>query len=59
MDLIILVLWLSVIGFVVWALTTYVPMPPPMKMIIYVFAAIVMILFLVHQFSGSVPNVLR
>lgn len=28
MDLIILVLMLCIIGFIIWALTTYVPMPP-------------------------------
>jgi len=59
MDLILLVLWLSIIGFVVWALTTYIPMPPIVKTAIYVATAIVIILFVARQFRGSIPNVLN
>ncbi len=59
MDLVLLILGIALIGVLVWAITNYLPMPPVFKNIIYVVAAIVLILFLVRQFSGSVPNVLR
>ena len=58
MDLIILVLVIAVIGVVVWAIATYAPMPPIFKTIIYVVAAIVLILFFVRTFQGQVPNVM-
>ena len=58
MDLVILVLVIAVIGVAVWAITTYLPMPPVFKTIIYVVAAIVLILFLVRTFAGTVPNVM-
>lgn len=59
MDLIILVLGLAILGLLVWAITTYIPMEPIFKTIIYIVVAIALILFLVRQFSGTVPNVLR
>lgn len=58
MDLLYLVLELSAIGFVVWLLTTKIPMPNEFKIAIYVVAVIALILFLLRRFSGSVPNVL-
>lgn len=59
MDLIVLVLVIAVIGAVVWAVTTYVPMPPVFVTIIYIVCAIVLILFVVNQFAGRVPNVIK
>ncbi len=59
MDLILLVLGVALIGFLVWAVTTYIPMAPVFKMVIYVLAGVVLILFLVRQLQGSVPNVLH
>ncbi len=59
MDLVLLILGIALIGALVWAITTYVPMDPIFKMIIYAVVAIVMILFIVRQFGGSVPNVLK
>ena len=59
MDLIILILGIALIGALVWGITTYVPMEPIFKTIIYVVVAVAMVLFLVRQFSGSVPNVLK
>ena len=57
MDLIVLVLLLVVVGFCVWALTTYVPMPPGWARAIQVIALIVCILFLLTRIV-AVPNVL-
>jgi hypothetical protein len=59
MDLIILVLGIALVGFIVWGITTYIPMPPIFKTIIYILCAVVLLLFVIRQFSGSVPNVLR
>ena len=59
MDLIYLILGIALIGLLAWAITTYVPMEPIFQKIIYIVCAIALILFLVRQFSSSVPNVLR
>lgn len=59
MDLVILVLGIALAGLLVWAITEFIPMPPIFKTVIYIVVAIVLILFVVRQFSGSVPNVLR
>jgi hypothetical protein len=59
MDLVLLILGIALIGVLVYAITTYFPMPPIFKNIIYIVAAIVLVLFLVRQFAGSVPNVLK
>lgn len=57
MDLVILVLVLVVIGFLVWLLTTQVPMPPEWARAIQVLALIVIILYLITRFF-NLPNVL-
>ncbi len=59
MDLIWLILGIALIGFLVWAIQTYVPMPDIFKIVIYVVVAIVLILFVLRRFSGTVPNVLQ
>lgn len=59
MDLIILVLVIALIGFAVWLITTYIPMDPIFKTIIYIVCAIVLILFVVNRFTGSLPNVIK
>ncbi len=59
MDLIILVLGIALIGLLVWAITTYIPMEPIFKTIIYIVAAVVLVLWLVRQFAGSIPNVMH
>ena len=58
MDLIMVVLVLALIGCLVWAITTYIPMPPIFKTAITIIAVIVVILYLVRTFAGKVPNVL-
>jgi hypothetical protein len=58
MDLLVLVLIVCVIGFVVWLLTTRVPMPPLWASTIQVVALIVIVLYLISRFV-SLPNVLK
>lgn len=57
MDLILLVLVVVLIGFVVWILTTKVPMPPGWAMAIQIIALIVIILYVLSRFA-NLPNVL-
>lgn len=58
MDLIMLVLVLAVIGFLVWLITTRVPMDPIFRTIIYVVVAIVLVLWVLRKFGGGIPNVM-
>ena len=51
MGLIGLIVVLAVLGFVVYLVTTYIPMPQPFKMVIYVIVAIVLIFFLMRVFG--------
>jgi predicted membrane channel-forming protein YqfA (hemolysin III family) len=51
-----LILTLAVLGFVVWLIQTYVPMPAPFKTVIYVVVALVLILYLLSVFGiGDIP----
>jgi hypothetical protein len=58
MDLIIIVLVIALVGALVWFITENLPMPPPFKIAIYIVCVIVLVLFLVRQFGGAVPNVM-
>lgn len=58
MDLIILVLVLCLVGFLVWLLTTKIPMPPAWATAIQVIALIALILYVLTRLV-SIPNVLR
>lgn len=57
MDLLVLVLVLALIGFLVWIITTRVPMPPGWATAIQVLALIVIILYVLTRFV-TLPNVL-
>jgi hypothetical protein len=57
MDLILLVLVVALIGFLVWIITTKVPMPAEWARTIQVLALIVLVLWLLSQFV-VLPNVL-
>ena len=58
MDLILLVLVLCLIGFIVWLLTTKIPMPPAWATAIQVIALVVVLLFLLTRVA-HIPNVLH
>jgi hypothetical protein len=58
MDLIVLVLVLVLIGFLVWLLTTRVPMPPLWASTIQVIALVVVIVYLLTRVV-HLPNVLH
>lgn len=58
MDLIVLVLVLCLIGFVVWLLTTKIPMPSGWATTIQVGALIVIVIYVLTRLT-NIPNVLR
>lgn len=58
MDLIIIILAIALVGALVYFITTQIPMPEPFKIAIYIVCAVVLVLFLVRQFGGAVPNVM-
>lgn len=53
MGLISLILLLAVVGFVVWLVITYIPMPEPMKKVIVVLVVIVLILYVLQAVTGD------
>src|SRR6187402_1255321 len=58
MDLIALVLVVALVGFIIWVITTYIPMPPHWATAIHVISLIVLLLFILSRFV-AIPNVLR
>jgi hypothetical protein len=48
MDLISAVVVVAVVGFIVWLLTTYVPMAQPFKTILVAFVVLVLVLWLLR-----------
>ena len=57
MDLIILVLVVSLLAFLVWFITTKIPMDPMVRTAIQIVAVIVIVLYLLRHL-GVLPNVL-
>lgn len=57
MDLIVLILVIAIIGFLIWLITTKIPMPPLWATVIQILALVIIVLFLLRQFGG-LPNVL-
>ena len=46
-----LILTIAVVGFLVYLITTYVPMPPIFKNVIYAVAAVILILYIIRSFG--------
>jgi len=57
MDLLVLVLVVALIGFLVYVLTTNIPMPPGWAKAIQILALVVIILYLISRLL-PLPNVL-
>ncbi len=57
MSLITLILTLAVVGFILWLILTYIPMPAPFKQVLLVVVVIALILWLLNGFGvlGSGP----
>lgn len=58
MSIIVIILTLAVVAFVVYLITTYIPMDPPIKLAIQVIALILVLLWFL-QTAGVVGPVLR
>jgi flagellar biogenesis protein FliO len=58
MDLVILVLVIALIGFLIYLITTKIPMPPYWATAIQILALIVVVLYLLSRFGASLPNVM-
>ncbi len=48
MDLLSLIVVIAIVGFVVWAITTLIPMPAPFKQVIIGFACLVLCLYVLQ-----------
>jgi hypothetical protein len=46
-----MILGLAVIGFILYLIVTYIPMPPPIKQVIIVLVVILVILWLCRSFG--------
>ena len=58
MDLILLVLVLAIVGFLVWLITTKIPMHPMFALGINIIVVVAVILMLINRFGSMLPNVL-
>lgn len=57
MDLILLILVVALIGFLIYLITTKVPMPPGWATALQVLALVIIVLYLLTRFV-NLPNVL-
>lgn len=57
MDLLILVVVVSLIGFLIYLITNKIPMDPTLKLIIQVIAVVILIIYVLRRFN-LLPNVL-
>lgn len=53
-----LVLVLALVGFLVYLITTHIPMPPIFKTAITIIVVVALVLYLIKRFAGGVPNLL-
>lgn len=59
MDLLTAIVVLAVIGFALWLVLTYIPMPEPFKQVILVIVVLLLLVFVVRTLIGGGPIVLR
>lgn len=55
LSLITLVVIVAVLGFIVWILITYVPMPEPFKRVLIVVVVVALLLWILRAFVTGVP----
>lgn len=56
MGLIELILAFAIIGFCLWLVLTYVPMPDPMKQALIVIVVVVLVLYVARMLLGGSPS---
>lgn len=59
MPILTLVVYLALIGLAVWLVTTYVPMPDPIKKLIVVVVVVLIVLWLVQLIGFTGPTIPR
>jgi len=59
MDLLLLLLAIALIGFGVYLIVTYIPMPDIFKTGVTVLAIVFVLLYLFRVLGGNLPNVLH
>lgn len=57
MDLLTLIILIVVIGVLLWAVNTYLPMEPRIKQILNVVVIIALVIFILSLFSGYFPHI--
>jgi hypothetical protein len=57
MDLIQLIIVIVIIGVILWAVNTYIPMDARIKQILNIVVAVVLVLFLLSLFVPSLPHI--
>ena len=57
MDLISLIIVLIVIGVILWAVNTYIPMDAKIKNILNIVVVVVLVLWLLKLFIGDLPYI--
>ncbi len=57
MDLILLLLGIAILGFIVWLITTKIPMPPAWATALQVIALVAVLLYALTRFV-KLPNIL-
>lgn len=50
-----LILGLAIVGFLVWLIINYIPMPDPFKTAIIAIVVIIVVLYLVQMFGFDIP----
>ena len=53
LELIYLIVGLAVVGFVLWLVITYIPMPEPFKRALLVLIILAIVIFLAQRFLGG------
>lgn len=57
MDLLVLLFLIALIGLAAWALTTYIPMPAPIKTLLIIVAVLGILILLWNVFGGYFPHI--
>jgi uncharacterized membrane protein len=57
MDLLSLIILLVIIGVLMWAVNTYIPMQPQIKQILNIIVIIAVVIFLLSLFWGYAPHI--
>jgi hypothetical protein len=59
MPILTLVIWLALLGLLVWLVTTYIPMPEPIKRLIVIVVVVLVVLWIVQLVGFIGPSVPR